>query len=67
MSDKTEYGWLIENGKQGDELRYRTFRQGLPEWTADHHEATRFCRRIDAERFCEADEEAWRIVEHGWG
>lgn len=61
-----ETGWLIENGKQGDELRYRTMRHGLPEWTSDHLEAMRFARRVDAERFAEDDEDAWRIVEHAW-
>jgi len=66
-SRKTEYGWVVENGKQGDELRYRTMRDGLPAWTADHMEALRFCRRIDAERFAEEDEEAGRIAEHAWG
>lgn len=62
----TEYGWLVENGKQGDELRYRTWRDGMPAWTADHNEATRYCRRIDAERAHQEDEDAWRIVQHAW-
>ncbi len=62
----TERGWLIENGLGGDALRYRTMRQGMPEWTADHNEALRFCRRVDAERFAEEDEDAWRIAEHAW-
>ncbi len=62
----TEYGWLVENGKQGDELRYRTWRDGMPAWTADHDEATRYCRRIDAERAHQEDEDAQRIVEHAW-
>lgn len=62
----TEYGWLIENGLGGDALRYRTMRQGMSVWTADHNEALRFCRRADAERFAEEDEDAWRIAQHGW-
>ena len=62
----TEYGWLVENGKQGDELRYRTWRDGMPDWTADHNEATRYCRRIDAERAHQEDEDAWQIVQHAW-
>lgn len=66
VASGTEYGWLVENGKQGDELRYRTWRDGLPEWTADHDEATRYCRRIDAERAHREDEDAWRIVQHAW-
>lgn len=62
----TVYGWLIENGKSGDELRYRNMEQGLPTWTADHNEALRFARRVDAEKFAAEDEAAWCIVEHGW-
>ena len=61
-----ERGWLIENGKQGNELRYRTMRQGIPVWTPDHMEAMRFCRRVDAERFAAEDDDAWRIAEHAW-
>jgi hypothetical protein len=61
-----EFGWLIENGKQGDELRYRNMEQGIPTWTADPNEALRFARRIDAEKFAEEDEDAWMIVQHGW-
>lgn len=64
---KAEYGWLIENGQQGDELRYRNMEQGVPTWTADDNEALRFARRVDAEKFAAEDEDAWSIVEHGWG
>ncbi len=60
----TKYGWLIENGKKGDALRYRNMEQGIPTWTADHDEALRFSRRKDAEKFAAEDEDAWRIVEH---
>jgi hypothetical protein len=63
---QSETGWLVENGKQGDELRYRTMANGWPEWTADHNEAIRFARRIDADRFAAEDEDAWRVVEHTW-
>lgn len=59
-------GWLVENGKHGDELRYRVWKDGLPEWTADPNDATRYCRRIDAENVHREDEDAWRIVEHAW-
>lgn len=61
-----ESGWLIENGKQGDELRYRNFEQGNQTWTKDPNEALRFARRVDAEKFSAEDEEAWRVVEHMW-
>ena len=57
-----EVGWLVENGKQFEEFRYRTWRDGMPAWTADYLEATRYCRRIDAERAHQEDEDAWRIV-----
>lgn len=64
--DRTEFAWLIENGKQGDALRYRTFEYGLPTWTADHNKAIRYARRCDAEMAHAEDEEAWAIREHGW-
>jgi hypothetical protein len=60
------YGWLVENGKNGDELRYRTWEDGMPAWTTDNNVATRYARREDAERAHQEDEDAWRIVEHGW-
>jgi hypothetical protein len=61
-----EVGWLIENGKQGDELRYRNMEQGVTTWTADPNEALRFARRADAEKFAAEDEDAWLITEHMW-
>ena len=61
-----ERGWLIENGKQGAELRYRSMEQGFSIWVADPNDALRFSRRIDAEMFSAEDEEAWRITEHTW-
>jgi hypothetical protein len=61
-----EVGWLVENGKSGDELRYRTMEQGLAVWTADNLKALRFARREDAEMFSQEDEDAWRIAEHIW-
>ena len=59
-------GWLIENGRSGEELRYRTMVSGIPVWTKDNLKALRFSRRQDAELFSEEDEDAWRIVEHVW-
>lgn len=61
-----EAGWLIENGKSGDALRYRTMEQGMPAWTADNLKALRFARRADAEMFAAEDDAAWRIAEHIW-
>ena len=69
-SDRTQYGWLIENGKkQGEGLAYRFIDNdngGWGGWTEDHNKAIRFARREDAEQFAHHDEDAWRIVEHGW-
>ncbi len=62
----TDYGWLVENGKSGDELRYRTWKNGFSHWTADPNEATRYCRRIDADNVHQEDDQAMRIVEHAW-
>ena len=64
--DHRDSGWLIENGKSGRDLRYRTMEQGLTAWTEDHHKAIRFARRVDAEMFCAEDMDAWRITEHVW-
>ena len=64
---KTQYCWLVENGKQaGEGLAYRRMDQGMPTWTEDPHKAMRFVRRADAEMFAEEDEDALRIVEHGF-
>ncbi len=63
---KQESGWLVENGKSGDALRYRTMSDEGIVWTANHMEALRFARRADAERFCAEDDEAERIAEHIW-
>ena len=64
---QTQFAWLVENGKQaGSGLAYRYMDQGLPLWTDDPHKAMRFARRVDAEMFAAEDEDAWRIVEHGF-
>jgi|GEM_PF-3847364 len=59
-----ETGWLVANGKQGDELRYRSMEQGSIIWTSDPMSALRFARRVDAELFAEEDEDAWQIIEY---
>jgi hypothetical protein len=62
-----QFGWLIENGKQaGSGLAYRFMEHGMVGWTEDPNKALAFARRKDAEQFAEEDEDAWRIVEHGW-
>jgi hypothetical protein len=61
---RTEYGWLIERDGHGG-LRYATPRS----WTADHMQALRFARKVDAEEFA-ASRQDWstdiRITEHAW-
>jgi hypothetical protein len=60
--EEASAGWRIENGKRGDELRYRNMERGWPTWTADKEQALRFARRTDAEKFAAEDEDAWLIV-----
>lgn len=63
---QTEYGWLVENGRDVPDLRYRTMDNSGITWTDDHNKALRFARRADAEMFAAEDEDAWRIVQHAW-
>lgn len=62
----TEYSWLVENGAQGDALRYRWMDEMGIHWTADPQQALRFSRRADAESFAAGDEDAWCIRQHGF-
>lgn len=64
LKKEKDSGWVVENGKAGDELRYRAIEQGCPVWTADVEKAIRFARRVDAEMFSAEDEDAWRVTEH---
>ena len=64
--DNTTYAWLIENGKTGDDIRYRAWKDEFPCWVSDPYEALWFVRRKDAEAISEGDEDAWAIVEHGF-
>lgn len=59
-----EVGWLVENGSR---TAYRTMENGIPVWTPDVNKALRFARRVDAELFCAADEDARHVAEHIWG
>jgi hypothetical protein len=65
-SEVRETGWLVENGKSGSDIRYRTMTHGMGGWTTDSRTAIRFARRQDAEMFAQDDEDAWAIVEHQW-
>jgi len=49
-----ECGWIVGNG---DGTAWRYWVDGMPNWTPNRDEATRFVRRCDAE-----DEDAWRVV-----
>lgn len=64
MVHKTVFPWLIENGKEGEKIRYRAWKNGFSCWVVDPYEATWFVRRQDAESLCVEDEDAWRVVEH---
>lgn len=54
-------GWIVGNG---DGTKWRTWGSIGPEWTDDREQATRYARRVDAERVHANDEDAWRIVPH---
>lgn len=54
-------GWIVGNGTG---LRWRCWKDGLPSWTNDRRQATRYARRIDAEEACREDEDAWIVVEY---
>ncbi len=58
-------GWLISNGGEGDERRFRTMEQGVPTWTDDPEKAIKFFRRDDAEMFAAEDDQAWKIIDAG--
>lgn len=55
-------GWVIDNGRVGDELRFRCMDFGCFAWTSDVDAALRFARRQDAEKISEHDEDAWCIT-----
>lgn len=63
---KTVYAYLIENGKDAEEIRYRGWGDWGPIWEADPYKALWFVRREDAERVSAEDEDAWRIIQHGF-
>lgn len=52
-------GWIVGNGTG---LRWRTWKDGLPNWTSNRDEATRYARREDAEAAHREDEDAWIVV-----
>ncbi len=52
-------GWIVGNGNG---TKWRTWSSVGPEWTEDREQATRYARRVDAERVHAEDEDAWQIV-----
>jgi len=52
-------GWIVGSG---DGKRWRTWSDGMSDWTADREQATRYARREDAEAVHREDEDAWTIV-----
>ena len=58
------YAWLIENGKDGDDIKYRAWKDGFSCWVSNPYEAVWFVRREDAESISMEDEDAWFIREH---
>lgn len=52
-------GWIVGDS---DGARWRTWKNGYPEWTTLRDEATRYHRRCDAEAVHGDDDEAWRAV-----
>jgi hypothetical protein len=55
-------GFVVANVHDDERQRFRAWGQFGPMWTANRTEALYFARRIDAERFCAEDEDAWRIL-----
>ena len=53
-------GWIVGNA-DGDKWR-RWDEAGIPIWTRDRNEATRYARRKDAEDVHREDEDVWRVV-----
>ncbi|MCG7507105.1 hypothetical protein [Mesorhizobium retamae] len=54
-----EYAWIVGSG---DRKRWRIWTDGMPAWTENREQATRFARREDAEAVHREDEDAWTII-----
>lgn len=54
-----EAGWIV--GNSGG-TKWRCWGSVGPDWTDDRDKATRYARRIDAERVHAEDDDAWRVV-----
>lgn len=53
-----ETGWIVSNAS---DTAWRTYVNGLPDWTTDQSQALRYARRVDAELAHAEDEDAWSI------
>lgn len=51
--------YIVESG---DGKRFRVWKDGVPCWTTDRNEATRYARRQDAEAVHREDDDAWAVV-----
>jgi hypothetical protein len=54
--------WVVTDGGNGTECRFRTVEFGCPAWTDNIDEALQFARRRDADLFASEDEDAWSIL-----
>lgn len=63
----TETGWVLERADSpaAAPLYYAPYQHGQ-QWTADHGEACRFARKIDASRLAAALGVEVRVCEHVW-
>lgn len=57
-------GWIVTSG---DGKQFRLWKDGLPAWTDERAEATRYARRADAEAVHAEDEDAWCVVPYNIG
>ena len=55
-------GWIVANGKEGGEVRYRSMDHACAIWVDAPEKALRFSRRADAELFAAEDEGAWLLL-----
>lgn len=71
MSEKTEYGWLIEHGASPSSAPLYWTGRSMGTWSGNHMEACRFARREDAFRVSlwlgdATNRVEHRIAEHAW-
>lgn len=53
------FGWIVANS---DQDLFRVWLNGMPEWTSEKANATRYYRREDAEAVHMDDEEVWYVL-----